>query len=176
MPQPLPIDNGERRPLPQSMNKCPHSSCGGNIVRIRNGDYVTITCLACSRSVADLYLPIPLDYQVRLPLQPAEIAELARRSRARPKPKLDVPEPELTKLVEQYCDLRQRGFTQAAIRAKTAWPRHYPNCYSKRPPGAASLGQRRARNRPSPTGCSRHSTPASKSPPCGERPVSQAAT
>ena len=109
------------RPLPQ----CPR--CGGNLVRNRMGDYVNTSCLACGRDLDAKYLPKPLGYEVRLPLQRAEIEALVRRSQARPKPTLDVPEPELTHLVEQYCDLRRRGFTQAAIRAKMDWPRHYPN-------------------------------------------------
>ena len=36
-------------------------------------------------------------------------------SRRKSKPKLDMPEPELTNMLEQYCDLRRRGFTQQAI-------------------------------------------------------------
>ena len=31
------------------------------------------------------------------------------------KTKLDIPEPELTGMLEKYCDMRRRGFTQAAI-------------------------------------------------------------
>ena len=40
---------------------------------------------------------------------------------------LDMPEPELTEILEQYCDLRRRGFDQAAIKTKASWPRHYPS-------------------------------------------------
>ena len=127
MRQESPPDNGERRLPRRSITKCPRPNCRGNIVRRRDGDYVTLSCLACGRYVHDQYRPTRLGYQVRLPLQAAEIAALARTSRPRPKPRLDVPEPELTKLVERYCDLRRRGFTQAAIRTKTDWPRHYPN-------------------------------------------------
>ena len=47
-------------------------------------------------------------------------------SRRKSKPKLDVQEPALTKMLEQYCDLRRRGFGQQAIQTKAGWPRHYP--------------------------------------------------
>ena len=47
-------------------------------------------------------------------------------SRRKSKPKLDVQEPALTKMLEQYCDLRRRGFGQQAIQTKASWPRHYP--------------------------------------------------
>ena len=47
-------------------------------------------------------------------------------SKRKSKPKLDVQEPALTKMLEQYCDLRRRGFTQQAIQTKAGWPRHYP--------------------------------------------------
>ena len=47
-------------------------------------------------------------------------------SRRKSKPKLDVQEPALTKMLEQYCDLRRRGFGQKAIQTKAGWPRHYP--------------------------------------------------
>ena len=47
-------------------------------------------------------------------------------SKPKPKLKLDVQEPALTKMLEQYCDLRRRGFGQQAIQTKASWPRHYP--------------------------------------------------
>ena len=47
--------------------------------------------------------------------------------RRKSKPKLDVQEPALTKMLEQYCDLRRRGFGQQAIQTKASWPRHYPS-------------------------------------------------
>ena len=47
-------------------------------------------------------------------------------SKRKSKPKLDVQEPALTKMLEQYCDLRRRGFGQQAIQTKADWPRHYP--------------------------------------------------
>ena len=47
-------------------------------------------------------------------------------SKRKSKPKLDMPEPALTKMLEQYCDLRRRGFGQKAIQTKAGWPRHYP--------------------------------------------------
>ncbi len=46
--------------------------------------------------------------------------------RRKSKLNLDMPEPALTKMLEQYCDLRRRGFTQQAIQTKAGWPRHYP--------------------------------------------------
>ena len=48
-------------------------------------------------------------------------------SRRKSKPKLDMPEPELTNMLEKYCDLRRRGFGQQAIQIKASWPRHYPS-------------------------------------------------
>ena len=50
------------------------------------------------------------------------------RPKSKSKPKLDVPEPELTAMLEKYCDLRRRGFGQQAIQTKAKWPRHYPAC------------------------------------------------
>ncbi len=111
-----------RRPTPT----CPNRRCGGTLIRRRDGDYVTITCMSCGRPVHDQYRPTKLAYEIRLPPQ-AFVAPPARTSKPRPKPTLDVPEPELTKLVERYCDLRRRGFSQTAIRTKTRWPRHYPS-------------------------------------------------
>ena len=48
-------------------------------------------------------------------------------SRRKSKPKLDMPETELTAMLEKYCDLRRRGFDQKAIKTKSSWPRHYPS-------------------------------------------------
>ena len=48
-------------------------------------------------------------------------------SRRKSKLKLDMPEPELAGMLEQYCDLRQRGFTQAAIQTRANWTRHHQN-------------------------------------------------
>ena len=52
-------------------------------------------------------------------------------SKRKSKPKLDVQEPALTKMLEQYCDLRRRGFGQQAIQTKASWPRHYPSLLLK---------------------------------------------
>ena len=49
------------------------------------------------------------------------------RPKSKSKPKLDLPEPELTNMLEQYCELRRRGFGQKAIQTKESWPRHYPS-------------------------------------------------
>ena len=53
------------------------------------------------------------------------------RPKSKSKPKLDVPEPALTKMLEKYCDLRRRGFGQQAIQTKAKWPRHYPSLLLK---------------------------------------------
>ena len=52
-------------------------------------------------------------------------------SRRKYKPKLDVPEPELTAMLEKYCDLRRRGFGQQAIQTRAKWPKHYPSLLLK---------------------------------------------
>ena len=52
-------------------------------------------------------------------------------SKRKSKPKLDAQEPALTKMLEQYCDLRRRGFGQQAIQTKASWPRHYPSLLLK---------------------------------------------
>ena len=46
-------------------------------------------------------------------------------SRRKSKPKLDVQEPALAKMLEQYCDLRRRDFTQQAIQTRANWTRHH---------------------------------------------------
>ena len=46
-------------------------------------------------------------------------------SRRKSKLKLDVQEPALTKMLEKYCDLRRRGFTQQAIQTKASWTRNH---------------------------------------------------
>ena len=42
-------------------------------------------------------------------------------SRRKSKLNLDMPEPELAGMLHQYCDLRRRGFDQAAIKTKSSW-------------------------------------------------------
>ena len=54
-----------------------------------------------------------------------QLPEPANGSR-KAKTLLDVPEPALATMLEQYCDLRCRGFAQTKIRTKLGWPRHYP--------------------------------------------------
>ena len=49
------------------------------------------------------------------------------QSRKESNPNLDVPETALTAMLEKYCDLRRRGFSQQAIQTKASWPRHYPS-------------------------------------------------
>ena len=47
--------------------------------------------------------------------------------RRKSKPNLDMPEPELAEILEHYCDLRRRGFDQAAIKTKAGWTKHHQN-------------------------------------------------
>ena len=56
-----------------------------------------------------------------MPSQPQEPANGNRKV----KPGLDIPEPELTATLEQYCDLRRRGFSQTDIRTKASWTRSH---------------------------------------------------
>ena len=152
-----PISRIPNRPLPP----CPR--CGGNLYRNRDGDYVTVSCLTCGRPVTDRYVPTPLGYEVRLPLRREEITALAHQSLKRPKPKLDVPEPELTGLVERYCDLRRRGFTHGAMRAKTGWPRHFPALLLEEASPAPDVGHA-GQPRPSLRGVGAH-CPRRRRPP-----------
>ena len=46
-------------------------------------------------------------------------------SRRKSKPKLEAQEPALTKMLEQYCELRRRGFTQQAILTKPSWTKNH---------------------------------------------------
>ena len=48
-------------------------------------------------------------------------------SKRKSKPKLDIQETELTKMLEQYCDLRRRGFDQQAIKTKSSWTKNHQN-------------------------------------------------
>ena len=47
------------------------------------------------------------------------------RPKSKSKPKLDMPEPELAQMLEQYCELRRRGFTQQAILTKPSWTKNH---------------------------------------------------
>ena len=110
-----------RRPIPT----CPRPHCHGNMITRRDGDYVTVSCLACSRPGVHLYRPRPLRYEIRLPLRRGEILALAGRTRHHPNPTLDTEEPQLTLDLKKYCDLRRRGYSVAAIRTRTGWPVQY---------------------------------------------------
>ena len=46
-------------------------------------------------------------------------------SRRKSKANLDMPETELDEMLHQYCDLRRRGFDQAAIKTKSSWPKSH---------------------------------------------------
>ena len=48
-------------------------------------------------------------------------------SRRKSKLNLDMPEPELAEMLHQYCDLRRRGFDQAAIKTKSGWTKNHQN-------------------------------------------------
>ena len=61
-------------------------------------------------------------------------------SRRKSKPKLNMPETELTAMLEQYCDLRRRGFGQQAIQTKESWPRHYPSLLLEEAPRRRMTG------------------------------------
>ena len=52
-------------------------------------------------------------------------------SKRKSKPKLDVQEPALIKMLEQYCDLRRRGFDQKTIQTKASLTRHHQNLLLK---------------------------------------------
>ena len=45
--------------------------------------------------------------------------------RRKSKSNLDMPEPELAEMLHQYCDLRRRGFDQAAIKTKSSWTKSH---------------------------------------------------
>ena len=68
--------------------------------------------------------------------------------RRKSKPKLDMPETELTAMLEQYCELRRRGFGQQAIQTKASGPGITPACCLKKPKDATCLVPREARHRP----------------------------
>ena len=57
-------------------------------------------------------------------------------SRRKSKPKLDIQEPEFTEMLEQYCDLRRRGFDQKAIQTKASWTKHHQNLLLEEAKGA----------------------------------------
>ena len=122
-----PSGKGPNRRPRRQMPRCPRPHCGGNLIMHRNGDYVTITCISCGRDTNDQYAPKNLGYEVRMPPQAFEPVPTTRTSKPRPKPKLETEEPQLTKELEKYCDLRRRGYTHEAIRNRTGWPRYYPN-------------------------------------------------
>ena len=52
-------------------------------------------------------------------------------SRRKSKANLDMPEPELAEMLEQYCDLRRRGFDQQAIKTKSSWAKNHQNLLLK---------------------------------------------
>ena len=112
---------GRRKP------RCPR--CGGDTNIKRIGDCIRQSCIMCGHGT-EVFLPQRLAYQVNIPPSPAETHEARQEPIPHPKPASphpELPEPELTRLIKRYCDLRQRGFTHDAIRTRCNWPRHYPN-------------------------------------------------
>lgn len=55
--------------------------------------------------------------------QGPETADGSRKAQ----PSLDAPEPDFTAMLEQYCDLRHRGFSQTEIQSKLQLKRHQPS-------------------------------------------------
>ena len=99
---PATLRNGPIRRPRRLVTRCPRPDCDGELVKKRNGDHVVTTCSTCGHDVKDRYAP-------------------------RPTPQLDTEEPQLTRGLEKYCDLRRRGFTHEAIRGRTGWPEYYPD-------------------------------------------------
>ena len=58
-----------------------------------------------------------------MPSQSPEPANGSQKAKSR----INAPEPELTAMLEQYCDLRRRGFSQTDIRTKLQWTHRYPS-------------------------------------------------
>ena len=100
------------------MPKCPRPNCSGDLVMKHDGDYITITCIACGRDTTDRYAPRRLAYELRMTPQPSE---------PRPDLKLAIKEPQLTKQLERFCDMRRRGHPDGAIRNPFGGPSHYPD-------------------------------------------------
>ena len=65
-------------------------------------------------------------------------------SRRKSKLKLDVQEPALTKMLEKYCDLRRRGFTQQAIQTKASWTRNHQKLLLEEAQGRAMPGSQKS--------------------------------
>ncbi len=99
---PATLGNGPIRRPRRLVTRCPRPDCDGELVTKRDGDHVVTTCSTCGHDVKDRCAP-------------------------RPKPKLDTEEPQLTRGLEKYCDLRRRGYTHEAIRSRTGWSEHYPD-------------------------------------------------
>ena len=96
-----------------------------------------------------------------------ETADIRRKAKL----SLDVPEPELTAMLEQCCDLRRRGFSQTEIQGKLQLTRQQPSLLlAEAEPDGKCQAHRRTRATPSPNGCFHASTPESRSPPSGGCP------
>ena len=69
-------------------------------------------------------------------------------SRPKSKPKLDTPELELTAMLEQYCELRRRGFGQQAIQTKASWTKSHQKLLLEESQRRDMRAPRKARNWP----------------------------
>ena len=65
-------------------------------------------------------------------------------SRRKSKLKLDMPEPELAEMLNQYCDLRRRGFDQAAIQTKASWTKSHQKLLLKEAQRRAMPGSQKS--------------------------------
>ncbi len=92
--------NGPIRRPRRLVPKCRRPNCDRELVTKRDGDHVVTTCSNCGHDAKDRHAP-------------------------RAKPKLDTEEPQLTRGLEKYCDLRRRGYTHEVIRRRTGWPEYY---------------------------------------------------
>ena len=98
---------------------CPR--CGGHCQISRTGDFFRQSCTTCGHS-EEIYRPRGLAYRINMPPQPAETPESRRapirRTKEAAPPKPEIPEPELFRLIQRYCELRQRGHTHEAMRTQ----------------------------------------------------------
>ena len=105
-------DHGPRRTGHRTLPICPRPHCDRKpsaLVTKRNGDYVTIVCTDCGQSGDERRRPDPLGLEIR------------------PNPTLNIEEPQLTKYLKRYCDMRRRGYSVGAIRNRTQWPAYFPD-------------------------------------------------
>ena len=97
---PATLGNGPTRRPRRLVPTCPRPDCDGELVKKRDGDYVVTRCISCGHDATYRYAP---EHQ------------------------LETKEPQLTRGLEMYCDLRRRSYTHGAIRGRTGWSHHYLN-------------------------------------------------